>query len=145
MQTEQPWYIGLRSEALAIVSLTRRDDLLVSQQQKDKDTGLDLLVKITKDGNYTGRIFGVQVKATVSSSELIQDDDIFKLKNQEYNNLKVFRDLPFPVCLLFITHLELLYLATRLAKSFKSIGLEIYSLTPAAKQLSRSPFIAIAV
>jgi len=103
MQTEQPWYIGLRSEALAIVSLTRRDDLLVSQQQKDKDTGLDLLVKITKDGNYTGRIFGVQVKATVSSSELIQDDDIFRLKNQEYNNLKVFRDLPFPVCLFFFT------------------------------------------
>lgn len=100
MQTEQPWYIGLRSEALAVVYLTRRDDLIVSQQ---KQGGLDFSVTITKNGNYTGRIFGVQVKATVSSSELIQDDDIFKLKNQEYNNLKNFRDLPFPVCLFFFT------------------------------------------
>jgi hypothetical protein len=103
MQTEQPWYISFRAEALAIVCLTDRDDLLVSQQQKDKDTGLDLLVKITKDGNYTGRIFGVEVKATVSSSELIEHDDMFKLKNQEYNKLKNFRDLPFPVCLFFFT------------------------------------------
>ncbi|MEA5579301.1 DUF4365 domain-containing protein [Anabaena sp. UHCC 0451] len=103
MQTEQPWYIGLRSEALAVVYLTRRDDLIVSQQEKDKDTGLDLLVKITKDGNYTGRIFGVEVKAIVSSSDVIQHNDIFKLKNNKYKNLKVFRDLPFPVCLFFFT------------------------------------------
>jgi hypothetical protein len=102
MQTEQPWYIGLRSEALTVVYLTRRDDLIVSQQKQGQGV-LDFSDTITKDGNYTGRIFGVQVKATVSSSELIQDDDIFKLKNQEYNNLKVFRDLPFPVCLFFFT------------------------------------------
>ncbi|WP_413172655.1 DUF4365 domain-containing protein [Anabaena azotica] len=102
MQTEQPWYIGLRSEALAVVYLTRRDDLIVSQQKKGEGV-LDFSVTISKDGNYTGRIFGVEVKATVSSSELIQHNDIFKLKNNKYNHLQVFRDLPFPVCLFFFT------------------------------------------
>jgi hypothetical protein len=101
MQTEQPWYIGFRSEALAVVYLTRRDDLIVSQQQKD--TGLDLLVTITQDGKSSGRMFGVEVKATASSSNLIQHDSIFKLKNKRYNNLNVLRDLPFPVCLFFFT------------------------------------------
>jgi hypothetical protein len=101
MQTEQPWYIGLRSEALAVVYLTRRDDLIVSQQQKD--TGLDLLVTITQDGKSSGRMFGVEVKATASSSNLIQHDNIFKLKNNQYKNLQSLRDLPFPVCLFFFT------------------------------------------
>lgn len=102
MNNKQPWYIGLRSEALAVVYLTGRDDLIVSQQKQGQGV-LDFSVTITKDGNYTGRIFGVQVKATVSSSELIEHDDMFKLKNQEYNKLKNFRDLPFPVCLFFFT------------------------------------------
>ncbi|MEY3402926.1 MAG: hypothetical protein AN487_18975 [Anabaena sp. CRKS33] len=102
MQTEQPWYIGLRSEALAVVYLTRRDDLIVSQQKQGQGV-LDFSVTITKDGNYTGRIFGVEVKATVSSSELIQHDDFFRLKNNKDKNLKVFKDLPFPVCLFFFT------------------------------------------
>ncbi|XHR84343.1 MAG: DUF4365 domain-containing protein [Gloeotrichia echinulata GP01] len=101
MQTEEPWYIGLRAEALAMVYLTRSDDLIVSQQQKDQ--GLDLLVTITKDGNYSGRIFGVEVRATASSSELIQRHDIFELKNYRYNNFQNLGDLPFPVCLFLFT------------------------------------------
>lgn len=102
MQTEQPWYIGFRSEALAVVYLTRRDDLIVSQQQKD--TGLDLLVTITQDGKYSGRMFGIEVKATASSSDLIQEQDFFKVKNKKYNfNISFFKDLPFPMCLFFFT------------------------------------------
>ena len=81
MQTEQPWYIGLRSEALAIVYLTRRDDLIVSQPQAQGAGGLDIIVTITKDGNSSGRMFGVELNATASSSELIQQHDFFKLKN----------------------------------------------------------------
>jgi hypothetical protein len=48
MNKKEPWYISFRAEALAIVCLTDRDDLLVSQQQKE--TVPDLLVTITKDG-----------------------------------------------------------------------------------------------
>ncbi|AFZ25961.1 hypothetical protein Cylst_3846 [Cylindrospermum stagnale PCC 7417] len=102
MQTEQPWYIGLRSEALTKVYLTRRDDLIISQPPQKDAGGLDFLVTITKDGNYSGRIFGVQVKATASSSELIQQHNFFKLKNIKYN-IKSFKDLPFPLCLFFFT------------------------------------------
>ncbi|BAZ28236.1 hypothetical protein NIES4074_06670 [Cylindrospermum sp. NIES-4074] len=100
MVKKEPWYIKLRSNALAIVYLTRRDDLIVSQQQKG--TGLDLLVTITKDGNHRGRIFGVEVKATVSSSELIQHQNSFRLKNIRHN-IESFKDLPFPFCLFFFT------------------------------------------
>jgi hypothetical protein len=101
MQTEQPWYIGLRSEALAMVYLTRRDDLIVSQSQKNT-TGLDFLVTITKDSMYSGRLFGVEVKAKISSDSLTQNREFFKLKNS-HNHQTLLRDLPFPVCLFFFT------------------------------------------
>ena len=104
MQAEQPWYIGLRSEALAKVYLTRRNDLIISQPQAQGAGGLDIIVTITKDGNFSGRMFGVELKATASSSELIQQDDFFKLKNRSWNNyFKCFKDLPFPMCLFFFT------------------------------------------
>ncbi|MEA5567092.1 MULTISPECIES: DUF4365 domain-containing protein [unclassified Anabaena] len=101
MQTEQPWYIGLRSEALAMVYLTRRDDLIVSPSQKNT-AGLDFLVTITKDSMYSGRLFGVEVKAKISSDSLTQNGEVFKLKNS-HNHQTLLRDLPFPVCLFFFT------------------------------------------
>ncbi|AFY33572.1 DUF4365 domain-containing protein [Calothrix sp. PCC 7507] len=101
MQIEQPWYISLRAEALATVFLTERDDLIVLPQQKDK--GLDLLVTITKNGNPSGRLFGVEVKATASSSELTQDNENYNLRKNGFNSTNFFRDLPFPVCLFFFT------------------------------------------
>jgi hypothetical protein len=35
MATKEAWYIGQRSEALAIMYLTRRDDLIVSRQKEE--------------------------------------------------------------------------------------------------------------
>ncbi|MEH2415360.1 DUF4365 domain-containing protein [Nostoc sp.] len=98
METAAPWYIGKRAESLAIVYLTRRDDLIISQPTPDK--GLDFLITITKDGVSSGRLFGVEVKATVSTPGLIQHNQIFKLKNNRNEN-KQIRDLPFPVCRFF--------------------------------------------
>jgi Domain of unknown function (DUF4365) len=99
METAAPWYIGKRAESLAIVYLTRRDDLIISQPTPDK--GLDFLITITKDGVSSGRLFAVKVKATVSTSGLIQHNDIIKLKTNI--NTYLFRDLPFPACLFFFT------------------------------------------
>ncbi|MBN3906792.1 MAG: DUF4365 domain-containing protein [Nostoc sp. NMS1] len=99
METTAPWYIEKRAESLAIVYLTRRDDLIISQPTLDK--GLDFLITITKDGVSSGRLFGVEVKATVSTSGLIQHNDIIKLKTNI--NTYFFRDFPFPVCLFFFT------------------------------------------
>lgn len=103
MQTESNWYVGLRAEALAKVYLTRRDDLIISEQQQGAGT-LDFLLKITQDGKYSGRMFGIEVKATASSSDLIQEQEFFKVKNKKYNfNISFFKDLPFPMCLFFFT------------------------------------------
>ncbi|MEH2461737.1 DUF4365 domain-containing protein [Nostoc sp.] len=101
MNTAAPWYIEKRAESLAIVYLTRRDDLIISHPTPEK--GLDFLITITKDGISSDRLFGVEVKATVSTSELIQHNEIYKLKSNRDKNTNFFRDLPFPVCLFFFT------------------------------------------
>jgi hypothetical protein len=101
MATKEAWYIGQRSEALAIMYLTRRDDLIISRQ-KEKDRGLDFLVTLLKDGGYSGRLFGVQVKATVSTPKLVQRDDIIEIKSA-LKPLQSLAELPFPVCLFFFT------------------------------------------
>jgi hypothetical protein len=100
MKTKVPWYIEKRAESLAIVYLTRRDDLIISQPPQNQ--GLDFLITITKDGVSTGRLFGIEVKATNSTSRLSKHNDIFKLDKQTvYGLLQTFKDLPFPVCLFF--------------------------------------------
>ncbi len=99
MKTRVPWYIERRAESLAIVYLTRRDDLIISQATPNQ--GLDFLITITKDGVYTGRIFGIEVKATDYTSRLSKDNDLLKLDKERLNRLEKFQDLPFPVCLFF--------------------------------------------
>ncbi|QFS44080.1 DUF4365 domain-containing protein [Nostoc sphaeroides] len=99
MKTTAPWYIGKRAESLAIVYLTRRDDLIISQSTPNQ--GLDFLITITKDGVYTGRLFGIEVKATDSTSNLNKHNDILKLEKNRLYLLQKFKDLPFPVCLFF--------------------------------------------
>ncbi|MBD2411085.1 hypothetical protein FACHB389_03080 [Nostoc calcicola FACHB-389] len=99
MKTRVPWYIERRAESLAIVYLTRRDDLIISQATPNQ--GLDFLITITKDGVYTGRLFGIEVKATDYTSRLSKDNDILKLDKERLNRLEKFQDLPFPVCLFF--------------------------------------------
>ena len=100
MATKEAWYIGQRSEALAIMYLTRRDDLIVSRQKEEH--GLDFLVTLLKDGGYSGRLFGVQVKATVSTSKLVQRDYIVEIK-LDLKPVQSLAELPFPVCLFFFT------------------------------------------
>ncbi|MEW6491928.1 MAG: DUF4365 domain-containing protein [Cyanobacteriota bacterium] len=100
MATKEAWYIGQRSEALAVMYLTRRDDLIVSRQKEEH--GLDLLVTLIKDGGYRGRLFGVQVKATASTPKLIQRDDSVEIK-LDLEPLQSLAELPFPVCLFFFT------------------------------------------
>jgi hypothetical protein len=102
MQTEQPWYIGFRSEALAVVYLTRRDDLIVYRDTKDYD--LDVLVSISKNGEDINRLFGVEIKAVKSTPKIIQNDDIFNIEGSDINVLQSrFTKCNFPICLFFFT------------------------------------------
>ncbi|NEP12602.1 MAG: DUF4365 domain-containing protein [Symploca sp. SIO2C1] len=100
MVTKEAWYIGQRAESLAMMYLTRRNDLVVSRQQEEQD--LDFLVTLLKDGSYTGRIFGVQVTATVSTPKSNQSNDSVNIKIPLEQN-KLLTELPFPVCLFFFS------------------------------------------
>lgn len=51
-----------RAEALATVYLTRRDDLVVNRVVSPAGAA-DFLVELTPEGESTGRVFGVRVRA----------------------------------------------------------------------------------
>lgn len=57
-----------RAVQLAIVHLTRRDDVAVIQEPQDY--GVDLLVSLQEDGRNVGRLLAVQVKAVRSTMSL---------------------------------------------------------------------------
>jgi len=59
-------------------------------------------VTLLKDRGYSGRLFGVEVKATVSNPKLVQRDDIIEIK-LNLDSLQCLAELPFPVCLFFFT------------------------------------------
>ncbi|MBI4748801.1 MAG: DUF4365 domain-containing protein [Acidobacteria bacterium] len=90
-------FLGIRAEQLAIVYLTRRNDLVV----KMEGPGFfpDLLVSLSKEGNYTGRMFGVIVKAEIQH----KPDQPWTTKQAtsflQEEETKQLLDIPFPVCL----------------------------------------------
>jgi hypothetical protein len=92
MKDEKIWYQDQRAEALAIVYLTRRQDLVVHQQKEDY--GYDLLVEITRDSRLTKRVFAIQIK---SKTEPIKVQKLIGVTFDEW------RETPFPLCLFFFT------------------------------------------
>lgn len=93
MSKAAPWYLAQRAEALALVYLTRRDDLIVRQQTQG-DTGIDYIIEIVSDGRSTGRIFGLQLKARTTA---LQGSALHKSIGITYEQWMV--ELPFPLCL----------------------------------------------
>jgi hypothetical protein len=65
---KDPWFVVQRSESLASLLLTSRDDVRV-HFQKEGDDGRDIWAEITDGGKPTGRVFIVQVKGTMQSDE----------------------------------------------------------------------------
>ncbi|MFP4436805.1 MAG: hypothetical protein ACLFVO_06115 [Chloroflexaceae bacterium] len=100
MKQHGVWYIDERAEQLAIVYLTRRDDLAVIHPPGDA-TGLDYLVQIQADGRRTTRQFGVTVDGVLTHtlSESRPNDSI-----SNFNSVATGDILPdIPVCaLLFV-------------------------------------------
>jgi hypothetical protein len=64
---KEPWFVSERSEALAGLLLTSRDDVRVQKQSK-RDDGVDFLVGINTGERLSTRLFVVQVKGTTSSN-----------------------------------------------------------------------------
>jgi hypothetical protein len=65
--TKEPWFVVERSEALAGLLLTSRDDVRVQNERK-LDDGVDFLVAINTGEQLSTRLFVVQVKGTTSSN-----------------------------------------------------------------------------
>jgi len=63
----EPWFVAERSEALAGLLLTSRDDVRVQTERK-LDDGADFLVGINTGEQLSTRLFVVQVKGTMSSN-----------------------------------------------------------------------------
>lgn len=98
MANQETLFLAKRAEALAIVHLTRRDDLTIIEQERDYI--FDLLVEIESNSAKTGRFLGVEVKYIKTEKQA------YKIKNKsdeyEINIQKILspKDVPFPVCLL---------------------------------------------
>src|SRR5438132_382010 len=98
MQKSEAWYLEERAEQLAIVYLSRRDDLVITKQRAGSDDGIDLLVNLLKTGTNTGRVFGVEVKA-LRSNRQIQPASKREAVRINLSKVRVPRDIPFPLCL----------------------------------------------
>lgn len=100
MAKDSDWFLGDRARALAIMHLTRRDDLIVKDVIRGADRSEDLSVQI-RDPNRPGlRRFGVEVKGSMASFDGTHADRALR------PILRRFRDggeVPYPFCLLYFT------------------------------------------
>jgi len=81
---QEPWYVEERLHALAVVHLTRRDDLALLKPPAD--SGLDYIVEIRQPGRPIGRRFGVQLVPWVGDKRL--------------RDVPAVTDVLFPICIL---------------------------------------------
>lgn len=91
-------FIAERAESLAVMYLTRRQDLVI-ERMKSADYGFDILVTILRDNLPTGRVFGVQVKAQDTAIGNLQDISLsIARQTTEY-----LHNVPFPLYLFLFT------------------------------------------
>jgi uncharacterized protein DUF4365 len=65
---KDPWFVLERSEALAGLLLTARNDVRVRHENK-RDDGVDFLVEVNTGEPISARVFVVEVKGTTSSDQ----------------------------------------------------------------------------
>ena len=68
--TKPPWFVTERSEALASLLLTSRNDVRVRSKQ-ERDDGADCLVELDTGEALSTRLFFVPVKGTTSSNPAV--------------------------------------------------------------------------
>jgi Domain of unknown function (DUF4365) len=98
MQKSDAWYLEERAEQLAIVYLSRRNDVVITRQRDGSDDGIDLLVSLLKTGTSTGRVFGIEVKALRSNRQIHPASQREEVRIN-LSKVGVPRDIPFPLCL----------------------------------------------
>src|SRR5262249_6590968 len=98
MKQEEAIFIGERAEQLAFVYLSRRNDLIIKREEQH-DFGIDLIVSITRDGKYTGRILGVIVKGKKSIQDVTKGPINAEQVRLNTGKTVIPKDLPFPLCM----------------------------------------------
>lgn len=90
MATTVDDFLTIRAQQLAILHLTRRNDLAVYRRQ-DSHGRNDLFVSLSPGGKITSRDFAVLPQGRSSPTDLSQA------------NTSAYRDAPYPVCLFSFT------------------------------------------
>src|SRR5262245_7562371 len=98
-ESTQEWFVAERSRALAMIHLTRRDDLVITRASQE--VGLDYLVSIRKrPGERALRQFGVFLRGSKSATTEEQLDELLRPLMQ---SLLRAGEFPYPVCLFHFT------------------------------------------
>ena len=96
---QQEWFIEERTRALAMVALTRRDDLVVANA--GQGSGLQFIVCLVKDnGEPAVRQFGVFLRGTKSPAT---EADLDRLLRPTLRSFLRQGRFPYPVCLFHFT------------------------------------------
>ncbi len=98
MKQDLKLFIDERAQQLAIVYLTRSQNVAVEKMKADY--GLDVLVTVLRDQLPTGRVFGVQIKGRDRAFKDVQQEASLTLSQKESYAVQ---DLPFPVCILIFS------------------------------------------
>jgi hypothetical protein len=97
-EEKQEWFIAERARVLAMVALTRRDDLLI--MPAGQSVGIQFLVCITKEGTLPVRQFGLALRGTLRAVTESHLDQVLRPAMQEFLHIGEF---PYPVCLFHFT------------------------------------------
>jgi hypothetical protein len=91
-------FIAERARALAIMYLTRRDDLVIRDAREEM--GLDYLVDIVRQNDPVKRPFGILLKAEMSP---VKPENANPLLAPSVQGFQRNGHFTFPVCLFFFT------------------------------------------
>jgi hypothetical protein len=91
MNSRTPWYVEQRTQALAVLLLTERDDLAVKRPEGSDDP-LDLIVEILERGRPTKRLLGIRLEGTTSP---LTEKEVARAFTAVVPKLK---EVPIPVC-----------------------------------------------
>lgn len=106
-ESGQPWYLRERAEGLGVIYLTE-DSRVEVNRAPDVLSGLDIVATLRENGHLGGRIFGVEIKAArthepMSDNKPGHDNPKPRMWSIPNSRASFFRDIPFPVCLLYFT------------------------------------------
>src|SRR5437762_12337491 len=95
-ENKQAWFVAERTRMLALMHLTRRDDLVITET-KGPDVGLNLFVTIRKgDGEKSLRQFGVILRGTKAP---VTEEQLNKTLRPTMQSVQRTGQFPYPVCL----------------------------------------------